>query len=256
MIIIKNENEIVKMRNAGRVAAAALEAAKKCVEQGTPGILTTADVDRAVAREIRKWGAAATFLNYNGFPASACVSVNEEVIHGIPGRRILNDGDLVSVDVGATLDGFVGDCAATFFVGTPKENAVRLAQVTRESFYAALSYARVGYRLSDISHAVQEYAESRGYGVIRDFVGHGVGRRLHEEPEVPNFGDPDRGPRLRPGMTIAVEPMISEGTWKVRILGNGWTVVTEDGKLAAHYENTILITSGDPVLLTRNEQDI
>lgn len=256
MIVIKNEHEIEAMRRAGRIAAAAREAAKAFLDAGTPGRMTTADVDRAVARTIREHGARATFLGYGGFPASACVSVNDEVIHGIPGERIIRDGDLVKVDVGATFDGFVGDCAATFFVGTPPENARRLAEITRASFYEAMKFARPGYRLSDISHAVQEYAEARGCGVIRDYVGHGIGRKMHEDPEVPNFGRPGHGPRLLPGMTIAVEPMITEGTWRVRVLPNDWTVVTEDGKLAAHYENTILITDGDPEILTANVMDI
>ena len=256
MIVIKNPHEIESMKRAGRAAAAALEAAKVCVETGIPGKLTTADVDRAVSKAIRAAGAKATFLGYGGYPACACVSVNEQVIHGIPGPRVLNDGDLVSVDVGATLDGFVGDCAATFFIGNAPENARKLAKVTRESFYAGLRYARVGYRLSDVSHAIQEYAESYGYGVVRDFVGHGVGRKMHEEPEVPNFGRPGHGPRLTPGMTIAIEPMINEGTWKVEQKPDGWTVVTADGKLSAHYENTVLITKGEPVLLTRNVMDI
>lgn len=256
MIIIKNQHEIESMKRAGRAAAAALEAAKVCVETGIPGKLTTADVDRAVSKAIRSFGAKPTFLGYGGFPACSCVSVNEVVIHGIPGSRVLQDGDLVSVDVGATLDGFVGDCAATFFIGNPPENAVRLAQVTRESFYAALRYARVGYRLSDISHAVQEYAESHGCGVVRDYVGHGVGRKMHEDPEVANFGAPGHGPRLLPGMTIAIEPMITEGGYEIENLPDGWTVVTADRKLAAHYENTVLITGSDPVLLTRNVMNI
>ncbi len=256
MITIKNTHEIEAMKRAGRIAAAAREAAKVFLEAGTPGRMTTADVDRVVEQTIRRNGAIPTFLGYGGFPASACVSVNEEVIHGIPGERILRDGDLVKVDVGATLGGFVGDCAATFFVGTPSEDAKRLAEVTRESFYEAMKYARPGYRLSDISHAVQAYAEARGCGVVRDYVGHGIGRKMHEDPEVPNYGNPGHGPRLIPGMTIAVEPMITAGTWKVRTLSNDWTVVTQDGSLAAHYENTIAITSEDPMILTWSEMDI
>ena len=256
MITIKNTHEIEAMKRAGRIAAAAREAAKDFIEAGTPGRMTTADIDRVVEQTIRRYGAIPTFLGYGGFPASACVSVNEEVIHGIPGERILRDGDLVKVDVGATFGGFVGDCAATFFVGTPSEDAKRLAEVTRESFYEAMKYARPGYRLSDISHAVQTYAEARGCGVVRDYVGHGIGRRMHEDPEVPNYGNPGHGPRLIPGMTLAVEPMITAGTWKVRTLSNDWTVVTQDGSLAAHYENTVAITAGDPVILTWTETDI
>ena len=256
MIVIKNAHEIEAMKRAGRVAAAAREAAASFLASGTPDRMTTKDVDRVVDRTIRELGAIPTVLGYGGFPASACVSVNEEVIHGIPGTRKLHEGDLVKVDVGATLDGFVGDCAATFYVGTPPENAKKLAEVTRQSFWDAMAFARPGFRLSDISHAVQTTAEREGYGVIREYVGHGVGRKMHEDPEVPNFGAPGRGPRLLPGMTFAVEPMIAEGTWEVRRLANRWTVVTVDGKLAAHYENTILITQGDPVILTHNELDI
>ena len=256
MITIKNTHEIEAMKRAGRIAAAAREAAKAFIDAGTPGRMTTADIDRVVEQTIRRYKAIPTFLGYGGFPASACVSVNEEVIHGIPGERILRDGDLVKVDVGATFGGFVGDCAATFFVGTPSEDAKRLAEVTRESFYEAMKYARPGYRLSDISHAVQTYAEARGCGVVRDYVGHGIGRKMHEDPEVPNYGNPGHGPRLIPGMTLAVEPMITAGTWKVRTLSNDWTVVTQDGSLAAHYENTIAITAEDPVILTWTEMDI
>ena len=256
MIVIKNSHEIEAMKRAGYIASVAREAAKRFLEAGTPGKMTTADVNREVEQTIRRHHAIPTFLGYGGFSASACVSVNEEVIHGIPGERILRDGDLVKVDVGATFGGFVGDCAATFFVGTPSENAKRLAEVTRGAFYAAMQYARPGYRISDISHAVQEYAESRGCGVVRDYVGHGVGHRMHEDPEVPNYGNPGHGPRLIPGMTIAVEPMITEGTWKVKTLSNDWTVVTLDGKLAAHYENTIAITTGDPMILTWSEMEI
>lgn len=256
MISIKNDHEIEAMKRAGRITAMALEAARACITGSRPGSLTTADVDRVVADTIRSQGAVPTFLGYGGFPGNACISVNDEVIHGIPGKRILKDGDIVKVDVGATIDGFNGDCAATFFVGEVSENARKLAEVTRESFYAGIKFARVGYRLSDISAAIAQVAESHGYGVVRDFVGHGIGRKLHEDPEVPNFGTPGHGPRLLPGMTLAIEPMINEGTWEVEVLKDKWTVVTKDRKLSAHYENTVLITTGDPVLLTRNLEDI
>ena len=256
MISIKNDHEIEAMKRAGRITAMALEAARACIAGSRPGSLTTADVDRVVADTIRSQGAVPTFLGYGGFPGNACISVNDEVIHGIPGKRILKDGDIVKVDVGATIDGFNGDCAATFFVGEVSETARKLAEVTRESFYAGIKFARVGYRLSDISAAIAQVAESHGYGVVRDFVGHGIGRKLHEDPEVPNFGTPGHGPRLLPGMTLAIEPMINEGTWEVEVLKDKWTVVTKDRKLSAHYENTVLITTGDPVLLTRNLEDI
>ncbi len=179
-----------------------------------------------------------------------CISVNEVVIHGIPGDRVIKDGDIVSIDVGATKDGYVGDCAATFVAGNCDEESRKLIDVTRQSFFEGIKYARPGYRVSDISHAVQTYAEENGFSVVREFVGHGVGRQMHEEPEVPNFGKPGHGPRLVAGMTIAVEPMINAGVYGVKILKDGWTVVTIDGKRSAHYENTILITNGDPIILT------
>lgn len=252
MISIKNEHEIAAMKKAGMVAAAAREAAKAVI---APGV-TTAEVDAAVKNAILSRGGIPTFLGYGGFPACACVSLNSEVIHGIPGPQKIHAGDLVKVDVGATVDGFVGDCAATFFCGKVSPEAERLARITRECFYEGMKFARVGFRLSDISHAVQEHAEKNGYSVVRDYVGHGIGRTMHEAPEVPNFGRPGRGPRLCEGMTICVEPMINEGTYEVKVLKNGWTVLTVDGKLSSHYENTILITSGDPVILTHNQEDI
>ena len=248
-ITIKSQREIEIMRQAGRITAAARTLAREMV---TPGI-TTAQIDREVRRFIRKSGAEPTFLGYGGFPASVCLSINEEVIHGIPGKRVLKDGDIVSVDVGATYKGFVGDCAGTFVAGTASPEAKRLIEVTRQSFFEGIKFARAGYRVGDISHAVQEYVEKNGFGIVRDYVGHGVGSVMHEPPEVPNFGEPGRGPRLVKGMTIAVEPMVTQGTWEVRVLRDGWTVVTKDGKLAAHYENTILITDGEAEILTYAE---
>ena len=248
-ITIKSQREIEIMRQAGRITAAARSLAREMV---TPGI-TTAQIDREVRHFIEKSGAVPTFLGYGGYPASVCLSVNEEVIHGIPGKRVLKEGDIVSVDVGATYKGFVGDCAGTYVAGEASPEAKRLIEVTRQSFFEGIKFARVGCRLGDISHAVQEYVEKNGFGIVRDYVGHGVGSVMHEAPEVPNYGAAGRGPRLLKGMTIAVEPMVTQGTWEVRVLKDGWTVVTKDGKLAAHYENTIAITDGEPEILTYGE---
>ena len=246
MIKIKSQKEIELMRRAGKITAAARALAGEMV---TPGV-TTREIDKAVHDFILKQGAIPTFLGYGGYPASVCVSVNDEVIHGIPGSRKLREGDLVSIDVGATKDGYVGDCAATFIAGKGSPEAEKLIEVTKQSFFEGIKYARVGYRVSDIGSAVQRYVEENGFSVVRDYVGHGVGSVMHESPEVPNFGKPGRGPRLMAGMTIAVEPMVTAGGYEVRVLGDDWTVVTQDGSLAAHYENTILITNSDPEILT------
>ena len=237
------------MRQACKITAAARALAGDMVR---PGVSTKA-IDRAVHDFIVRQGAKPSFLNYNGFPASACISVNNVVIHGIPGGYILKEGDIVSVDVGAFYEGFHGDCAATYACGAISTEAQRLIDVTRQSFYEGIARAKKGNRVQDISHAVQTYVESNGFAVVRSFVGHGVGRKMHEEPEVPNFGMPGRGPRLLPGMTIAVEPMVNAGTFEVRVLKDGWTTVTADGKLSAHYENTVLITDGEPEILTVTE---
>ena len=237
------------MRQACKITAAARALAGELVK---PGVSTKA-IDRAVHDYIVSQGAKPSFLNYNGFPASACISVNNVIIHGIPGGYILKEGDIVSVDVGAFYKGFHGDCAATYACGAISTEAQRLIDVTKHSFFEGIRFATKGNRVQDISHAVQTYVESNGFAVVRDFVGHGVGRQLHEEPEVPNFGAPGRGPRLLPGMTIAVEPMVNAGTYQVKVLSDGWTTVTADGKLAAHYENTVLITDGEPEILTVTE---
>ena len=237
------------MRQACKITAAARALAGELVK---PGVSTKA-IDRAVHDFIVSQGAKPSFLNYNGFPASACISVNNVIIHGIPGGYIPKEGDIVSVDVGAFYKGFHGDCAATYACGAISTEAQRLIDVTKQSFFEGIKFATKGNRVQDISHAVQTYVESNGFAVVRDFVGHGVGRQLHEEPEVPNFGAPGRGPRLLPGMTIAVEPMVNVGTYEVKILSDGWTTVTADGKLAAHYENTVLITDGEPEILTVTE---
>lgn len=247
-IIIKNPKEVECMRKAGKITAAARSIARQAIADG----ISTKEIDREVNHFIRKSGAIPTFLGYGGFPASACISVNEEVIHGIPGKRIVRSGDIVSVDVGATFAGFVGDCAGTYPCGEVSEEAKKLMEVTRQSFFEGIKFARPGYRVNDIGSAVQEYVESNGYSVVRDYVGHGVGRNMHEAPEVPNFSRKP-SPRLVPGMTIAVEPMVNVGGWEVKVLSNDWTVVTVDGSLSAHYENTILITDGEPEILTMAE---
>ena len=246
MITLKSEHEIELMRRAGKITAAARALARDMVKPG----VTTQQIDKAVYHFIKSQGATPSFLNYNGYPASVCVSVNDEIIHGIPGKRVLKEGDIVSVDVGAYIGGFHGDCAGTYPCGQVSDQALDLIRVTQQNFFEGLKFAREGYRLSDISHAVQEYVESHGYSVVREYVGHGIGRRMHESPEVPNFGNPGHGPRLLRGMTIAVEPMVNAGSAAIRQMSDGWTVKTADGKNAAHYENTILITDGDPELLT------
>ena len=249
MIPVKNERELVVMRKACKITAAARALAGEMVRPG----VTTGEIDKAIHDYIISQGARPTFLHYNGFPASACISVNDVVIHGIPGGYVLKEGDIVSVDVGAYYKGFHGDCAATFACGAISTEARKLIDVTKQSFFEGIAQAKKGNRVQDISHAIQTYGESNGFSVVRSFVGHGVGRQLHEEPEVPNFGNPGRGPRLIPGMTIAVEPMVNVGTYDVRVLKDGWTTVTADGKLSAHYENTVLITDGEPEILTVTE---
>ena len=249
MIPIKNEREISVMRRACKITAAARALAGEMVRPG----VTTKEIDKAVHDFIVSQGATPSFLNYSGYPASACISVNNTVIHGIPDSRVLKEGDIVSVDVGAKWGGFHGDCAATFACGEISPEAKKLIEVTRQSFFEGVKYARQGYRISDIGHAVQTYVEANGFSVVRSFIGHGVGEHLHEEPEVPNYGKPGRGPRLIRGMTIAVEPMVNAGTFDVKVLKDGWTTVTADGKLSAHYENTVLITDGEPEILTVTE---
>ena len=250
MIIIKSDSEIDLMRESGKVTGYILKELENVIKPG----LSTADVNHFVEKTIRDAGMIPTFLGYGGFPASACVSVNEEVVHGIPDKkRILKEGDIVSVDVGSTYKGYVSDAARTYAVGEISEEARHLIDATRDSFFAGLEFCKVGCRLSDISHAIQVSAESEGFSVIRDYVGHGVGQQMHEDPQIPNFGKAGRGPRLAKGMVFAIEPMICEGTYDVRTLSNDWTVVTLDGKLSAHYENTVVITDGEPELLTLGE---
>ena len=250
LISIKSPHEIQCMRRAGRLTAQARALAGSMVRPG----VSTLEIDHAVRKFIESQGGTPSFLNYAGYPGSACISVNDVVIHGIPSRHIvLREGDIVSVDVGACIDGFHGDCAATYACGRISDEARRLIEVTQQSFWEGIQFARVGYRVSDISHAVQAYVEPFGYSLVRDYVGHGVGAKLHEPPEVPNFGPAGHGPRLMAGMTLAVEPMVNQGTWEIQVMKDGWTVKTADGKLAAHYENSILITDGDPEVLTVTE---
>ena len=249
MIIVKSPREIELMREACRITAGARTVARQAIAAG----VTTREIDREVHKFILRSGATPTFLNYGGFPASACISVNEEVVHGFPSRRVVKEGDIVSVDVGAFIGGFHGDCAATYACGQISDQAKKLIEVTQQSFWEGIKMARKGCRVSDIGHAVQAYVEANGFSVVRDYVGHGVGAKLHEAPEVRNFGPAGHGPRLQPGMTIAVEPMVNVGTWQIKVLPDGWTVKTLDGSLAAHYENTILITEGDAEVLTVTE---
>lgn len=248
MIVLKTRREIELMREAGRISAGALKAAGEAVQPG----ITTAEIDKIAYDYIKKQGAVPSFLHYNGFPATACISINNEVIHGIPDKKhIIKEGDIVSIDLGAVYEGFHGDNAATFPCGKISEAATRLCDTTRESLYIGLSKAVAGNRLGDIGSAICEYCVGRGYGVVREYTGHGVGSHLHEDPSVPNYGKPGKGTRLLPGMTIAIEPMINEGTEDVRVLRNEWTVVTADGKLSAHFEHTVAITDGECLILTQ-----
>jgi len=249
MIPIKNERELVAMRRACKIAAAARALAGEMVKPG----VTTKQIDKAVHDYILSQGATPSCLGYYGYPATACISVNNKVVHGIPDGYALKEGDIVTVDIVAGWGGFHGDCCATFACGEISADARKLIDVTKQSFFEGLRFAKYGNRVSDISHAVQAYVESNGFSVVRAYVGHGIGAEMHEEPEVPNFGKPGRGPRLIPGMTICIEPMVNQGVYDVRVLKDGWTAVTADGKLSAHYENTVLITDGEPEILTVTE---
>lgn len=253
MINIKNEHEIELMRKAGRITAIARKAAADAVRPG----VTTGEIDRIVRKTIESAGAIPSFLGYGGFPGSACVSINDEVIHGIPSdTRVVKEGDIVKVDVGAYIGGFHGDCAATIACGEVSEEIQKLIEVTRQSFYEGIRYAHEGCRISDISSAVQAYVEANGFSVVRKFVGHGVGAALHESPEVPNYGRPGHGVRLQRGMTLAIEPMVNAGVYDIRVLSDGWTVKTKDGKWSAHYENTVAITEGEPEILTSIDGEV
>ena len=247
MIVLKTGRELNIMREACRISAGALQTAGKAVEPG----VTTAEIDRLAEEYIRSQGGEPNFKNYEGYPATACISINNEVIHGIPStKRKLRAGDIVSIDLGAKFDGYHGDNAATFACGDVSPEAKRLMDATRESLYEGIKAARAGGRIGDIGHAVQAYVEARGYTVVRQFVGHGVGTHLHEAPEVPNFGTPGRGVRLMPGMTIAIEPMVNAGAAGVEVQPDGWTVLTKDGSLSAHFEHTVAITADGPKIMT------
>jgi methionyl aminopeptidase len=247
MFIVKTSEQLALMKKAGRITAEALLVAE---EAALPGV-STKEIDARIRTFIEKCGATPSFLGYGGFPGSACISLNNEVIHGIPtAKRILREGDIVKVDVGARYRGYNGDSARTFPVGKVSDEALRLIQVTKDSFYEAIKYARAGCRLGDVGFAVENFVISNGFTVVRDYVGHGIGAELHEEPEIPNFGTAGRGPRLYADMTVAIEPMVNAGAAGVRVQKDGWTVVTADGRLSAHYENTVAITGGDPILLT------
>ena len=247
MIVLKTTRELSLMKEACRISAGALRVAGEAVRPG----VSTWEIDRIAYDYIKRQGAEPNFLHLYGFPATACISVNDEIIHGIPSKkRILREGDIVSIDLGAKLHGYNGDNAATFACGKISEEAQRLMDTTRESLYVAIKMAVPGNKIGDIGSTVQRYCEERGYGVVREYTGHGVGKELHEDPSVPNYGTAGRGVRLVPGMTIAIEPMINQGTAAIRQMPDGWTVKTKDGKLAAHFEHTVAITKQGPVILT------
>lgn len=246
MITIKNAAEIAKMREAGRVIAEVFELMREKIRPG----ITTGELDLAAERLILRRQAVPVCKGFEGFPAATCISVNNEVIHGIPGGRVINAGDIVSVDLSVSRDGWCADAARTFPVGEISPELQELLRVTEESFYAGMAMAKIGNRLGDVGHAIQQVAEAHGLGVVRDYVGHGIGREMHEAPDVPNYGRPGRGLRLVEGMALAIEPMLNLGTAAVRTLPDGWTVVTLDGKFSAHYENTVAITAAGPEILT------
>ena len=247
MVIIKKSEQLMLMRKAGKITAEALLVARDAVKAG----VSTKEVDTKIRNFIEKCGATPSFLGLYGFPGSACISINNQVIHGIPSDKvIIKDGDIVKVDAGARYRGYNGDSARTFAVGKVSDEALRLISVTEQSFYEAMKVAKAGNRIGDIGHAVESFVISNGFSVVKTYTGHGVGADLHEEPEIPNYGRPGRGARLYPGMTLAIEPMVNVGTENVKVLRDGWTVVTADGKLSAHYENSIAITESDPILLT------
>lgn len=246
MIILKSQEEIEKMSRACRIVGSTLAFLRDKIQPG----LTTRQIDRFADEYIRAADATPAFKGYRGYPATICASVNSEVIHGIPSDRILEEGDILGVDLGAYKDGFYGDAAFTFPLGRISSKAERLLKVAEESLYKGIQKAIPGNRVSDISHSIQRHAENNGYSVVRAFVGHGIGRDLHEDPQIPNFGPPNRGPRLKAGMTLAIEPMVNEGGFEVVIMDDGWTAVTMDGRLSAHFEHTILVTSAEPKILT------
>ena len=247
MIVCRSAAELERLREAGRLVGEVLAELAAAV---APGV-STADLDALAEKRIAKAGATPAFKGYHGYPATICASINDEVIHGIPsGRRVLQEGDIISIDVGASLDGYFGDSAITLPVGQVSEGAAALLRVTEEALYKAIERARPGNRISDIGHEVQRHVEAYGFSVVREFVGHGIGQRMHEEPQVPNYGEPGRGPRLAEGMVLAIEPMVNAGKAEVKVLGDGWTAVTRDGSLSAHFEHTVAVTAGKPWILT------
>lgn len=247
MISIKTERELDLMRKAGRVVAITLQEIETAIKPG----ITTARLDDIAERTLRKLGAQPAFKGYNGFPATICASINEQVVHGIPGARRLKEGDIISIDIGSIVEGYFGDAAITVAVGEVAPEVEELIRITRECLDRAIEAARVGCHLGNISHAIQAHAESHGFSVVRQYVGHGIGTSMHEEPPVPNYGKPTRGPILQPGMTLAIEPMVNMGTFEVYTLPDHWTVVTRDGKYSAHFEHTVAITAGGPEILTK-----
>jgi methionyl aminopeptidase len=253
VIVCRSAAELGRMREAGRLVGDVLTALTAAVASG----VSTADLDALAEKRIAEAGATAAFKGYHGYPATICASINDEVIHGIPsGRRLLQDGDIISIDVGVALDGYFGDSAVTLPVGQVSEKAATLLRVTEESLYKAIERARAGNRISDIGHAVQQHVEAYGFSVVREFVGHGIGERMHEEPQVPNYGEPGRGPRLAEGMVLAIEPMVNAGRAAVKVLADGWTAVTRDSSLSAHFEHTVAVTSGEPWILTAREVSV
>ncbi len=246
MITRKSKQEIAHMREAGWIIAETFEKLAALIEPG----ITTEELDAVAERNILERGAKPAFKGLYGFPATLCVAVNEQVVHGIPGKRKLQDGDIISIDMGAEINSYFGDSARTFCVGEPESETQRLVRVTKEALYKGIDQAYAGIRLTNISHAVQNHVEKHGFSIVRDYVGHGIGTAMHEDPQIPNFGPPGRGPRLEAGTTLAIEPMVNMGTYKVKTLDDQWTVVTEDGKPSAHFEHTILITEGRPEILT------
>jgi len=247
MIILKSDRELGYLRDAGKIVAKTLEEIRRAVHPG----ITTLELDQVAERFIKSCGAIPAFKGYHGFSGNICASINEQVVHGIPGPRKLKNGDTISIDVGAVINGYYGDAAITLPVGEIDAEVQKLLDVTEQSLYKGIEQAVLGNRLGDVSHAIQKHSEACGYGVVRDFVGHGIGRSMHEDPQIPNYGLPGRGPRLKTGMTLAIEPMINMGTYEVRTLNDGWTVVTADGSRSAHFEHTIAITPDGPEILTK-----
>lgn len=247
MIIIKSKNEIELMREAGKIVAETHEIIKSAIKPG----ISTLELDKIAEDNIRKYNASPSFKGYHGYTGSICASINEEVVHGIPGMKTLKEGDIISIDIGAYFKGYHADAAKTHGVGIISDEDRKLIEVTKESFYQGINFAKLGYRLSDISHAIQTHVEKHGYSVVRDLVGHGVGKDLHEDPQIPNYGRPGKGPKLEEGMVLAIEPMVNAGKYHVAMLNDGWTIVTMDSKKSAHYEHTIAITEDEPLILTK-----